>query len=1388
MNGQVLAAPPLAGARPYLLTSNADDRPRWREGERLHHVFETTCDANPDGIAVETLSGGLSFAQIEARANQLARYLLTRGLIPGDVVALLFDRSAESYIAMLAVLKIGAAYVPLDPGFPADRIAYIGEDAGVRAVLTMGDFACLGASAAEMLIALDRDSAEIAQMPPTRLTGVPFSSELAYIIYTSGSTGRPKGVAIDHAMIVNFVRVAEECYGYQPGDRVYQGLTLAFDFSVEEIWVPLLAGATLVPNQSGASLVGEDLYDFLKEKRISALCCVPTLLATVEPTLPDLRLIIVSGEACPADLAARWHQRGRVLLNAYGPTETTVTATIARLMPDTPITIGAPLPTYSVAILKPDTAEVLPQGEVGEIAIAGIGVSRGYIGRDDLTAAVFIKDIFGMPENASGRVYRSGDLGRIDDQGRIVYMGRIDTQVKIRGYRIELDEIETVMLQVAGVRQAVVTTYTPEGQETELAAYFTGTITAEKLAGELRRKLPPFMVPAFFEKLAAIPMLPSDKADRKALPAPSGRRLVQEATEYEAPLAGKEADMAEILGGLLKVERVSATADFFLELGANSLLMARFAAQLRKSGLAKGIAIKDLYQHSSLRDLSAHLAHSDDQTTPFKRDVQVHKPTLLQYWGTGVFQLLAVFSYLWLGSWVTIHGISWTFNAETVLTTYLHACAVALGGFLLFSLLPIVVKWLLVGRWTPQSFPLWSWAYCRFWLVKSLIRTSPIGLMPGTPLYNLHLRLLGADVAWTAMIQSAAPVATDLFHAGKDAVIGRDVLASGYVARDGYMHIGSVHVGDRAFVGDGSVLEINTCLPNDAELGHASALAEGQSLEAGRSYYGNPVQPAKGFFRTLSNHPISATRRVLHALSAVVAVVCIFGPMPVLLYHYIMPDQARLPSEGAPVSVIPVDTLIVIEEIVLGAGALFFAGTLLLIMMMLVVPRLSFAFLQEGRSYPLYGVRHYLLNVTRVWSNSKFICGLFGDSYFAVPWLRAVGYRFPDAVNTGTNFGMEQKHDVPFLYEFGSGTMVSDGLMAANAEYSAGQFRLGAVRFGKNSFLGNALFATPEMALGDDVLLGTKVHIPIHGRKRTGVGLLGSPEFEIPRSVQRDMTFEQYDDPVVRAERLRAKTRYNLVSMAYYLALGWSRLAIAGLIAHFLMFYLGLWSAGGLALTTMAIFVVGALWGGVVERLFVRYALHMKERVCSIYDDYFWRHERYWKLSATTALTPFNGTPLKSLVWRIAGVSVGRCLYDDGVSISEKPLVRIGDHCTFNAGSALQGHSLEDGCFKSGPIEVGDQVTLGVNSFVHYSTTLEDRSTVQSDAFVLKGETLEAQTVWGGNPAKCESLQHHLALPQMLELTAAIPFPNGAGNSQVRPEVAARAGSNIASHAVSGAP
>ena len=310
-------------------------------------------------------------------------------------------------------------------------------------------------------------------------------------------------MAVEHPSIVNFVRVAAEMYGYQPDDRVYQGLTIAFDFSVEEIWVPWTVGATLVPKPPGGSLLGVDLHGFLTEHRVTAMCCVPTLLATMEDDLPALRFLLVSGEACPHDLIVRWHRRGRRFLNVYGPTEATVSATWAVADPDRPVTIGVPLPTYATVILDPDDpGRALPHGEVGEIGIAGVGLARGYVNRDDLTAAAFVPDFLGVPGNVSGRIYRTGDLGRFTADGEIEYLGRIDLQVKIRGYRIELTEIESVLLQVTGIAQAVVDTYEPVPGTTELVGYYTLHTSAARpddnaLRAHLRERLLPYMVPAY---------------------------------------------------------------------------------------------------------------------------------------------------------------------------------------------------------------------------------------------------------------------------------------------------------------------------------------------------------------------------------------------------------------------------------------------------------------------------------------------------------------------------------------------------------------------------------------------------------------------------------------------------------------------------------------------------------------------------------------------------------------------------------------------------------------------------------------------------------------------------------------------------------------------------
>ena len=414
-----------------LVDTRHDNAIRWQAGERLQHLFEQRCDeihaGNGPHEAVITEGATYSFRDLDNRANQVARFLIEQGIKSGDRVALMFDKGVHAYVALLAVLKVNAAYVPLDAGFPNERIGFILQDAGVSAIVTMSAFREKLTSFAATQVFLDAAERMIAEKSAARLAAhevMPPKDELAYVIYTSGTTGRPKGVAIEHASICNFVRVAAEVYGMRQGDRCYQGMTIAFDFSVEELWVPLIAGAALVPGKAGASLVGGDLADYLESNRVTVMCCVPTLLATIERDLPELRILLVSGEACPQNLVTRWHRSGRTMLNAYGPTEATVTATLTELYPDKPVTIGGPLPTYTIVILDPDKDEAVEKGGSGEIGIAGIALAAGYLNRDDLTQKKFIPDFLNIANNPSKRIYRTGDLGRINDQDEVEFHGR----------------------------------------------------------------------------------------------------------------------------------------------------------------------------------------------------------------------------------------------------------------------------------------------------------------------------------------------------------------------------------------------------------------------------------------------------------------------------------------------------------------------------------------------------------------------------------------------------------------------------------------------------------------------------------------------------------------------------------------------------------------------------------------------------------------------------------------------------------------------------------------------------------------------------------------------------------------------------------------------------
>jgi non-ribosomal peptide synthetase-like protein len=1383
------AAAPVPGRPParILVDGAHAQHLRWCSGERLEHLFEQRCtQGSAERVCVDAPGAALTYAEVDARANQLARHLLMRGIGSGDRVALLFDDPVPAYVAVLAVLKAGAAFVPLDPGLPADRIAYIVSDAAVTAVLSLahlrGHLARVGAE----VVAVDDLAQDIGAESRARVSDGergPVLDELAYIIYTSGSTGRPKGVAVEHRSIVNFVRVAAEVYGYRPDDRVYQGLTIAFDFSFEEIWVPWAVGATLVPKPAGGSLLGVDLHDFLTEHRVTAMCCVPTLLATVEDDLPALRFLLVSGEACPHDLIVRWHRPGRRFLNVYGPTEATVSTTWAVADPDRPVTIGVPLPTYSTVILDPDDpGSALPHGEVGEIGIAGVGLAKGYLNRDDLTATAFVPDLLGVPGNVSGRIYRTGDLGRVTADGEIEYLGRIDLQVKIRGYRIELTEIESVLLQVPGIAQAVVDTHEPVPGTTELVGYFSLRTGAARpgddaLRAHLRERLPAYMVPAYLEHLPIIPMTTSDKADRKALPPPTTRRTSDR--EFVAPCGRTECVLAEELAAMLGVDRVSAAAHFFDDLGANSLLLARFAARVRARTTLPPIAMRDMYLHPTVTALAA-LADAGVATVapvappacpPGTGTERARlRPSTAAHLLCGAAQLALFLVSVTVSSALMVVVLEWLRRAPTFVDLWQRSMVVSTATFGGYLVLSTAAKWLLVGRWTAGEFPLWGARYLRFWIVQRILRANPLAVFVGSPLYNLYLRCLGARVGGGAVVLTrAVPVCTDLLTIGPGAVVRKDAHLSGYRAVAGRIQTGPITIGADAVVGEKSVLDVGAVLGDRAQLGHASSLQSGQVVPDGESWHGSPAVQCDVDYRLVAPARCGRLRRFAYAVWQLANVLVLSVPLGLaLVLHFLerIPVLPRLVEPGTTTADDPAVHLQVLGYL----AAVFVAGIVAGLVFVATVPRLVHKGLREDAVHPLYGIRYWLYRIVARTTNSGYFCALFGDSSAILHYLRWVGYRFGrPLVQSGSNFGVAVRHENPYLSGVGSGTMVSDGLSFMNAEFSSTSFRLRRVEVGARNFLGNDIAYPAGARAGDNCLLATKVMVPIDGKLRRDVGLLGSPAFEIPRTVERDRAFDDLKGGRRHRRLLRAKNRHNTVTAVAFLL---AQLVTLNLVVVIGTATLDLYVDDGFWVVPPAV-LAGLVLSVSFQILLERAALSFRAlspRFCSIYDPYFWSHERFWKMSAGGFLGLFDGTPMKPVVWRLLGVRIGRRVFDDGSVIPEKTLVHIGDDVVLNAGSVLQAHSLEDGAFKSDHIVLGPGVTIGPRGFVHYGAVVHEGAVLDADAFLMKGQEVPAYTRWRGNPA-AETHDPPLAAP--VPVPVPVPVPTSGSRSVSRPTVIA---------------
>ncbi len=550
----------------------------------IHELFEAQVARTPEAVAVVSDGRTLSYGELDRRANQVAHALRKRGVGTDALVALCVNRSPGMIVALLGVLKAGGAYVPLDPEYPAERLAFMLKDCGAKLLITED---CLRTKLSPLPVTcevmyLDRDAEALAAEPQHAPRSKVDLSSLAYAIYTSGSTGQPKAALLTHRGLSNLAANESRLYGIGPHSRVLQFSSLSFDASLSEIAMALCSGATLYVEARDAILPGPDLEGYLEREKITVLSLTPSALAVLDPAAaPSVEQLIVGGESCPADLAARWAGRCR-FFNTYGPTEATIVATYIEYRDGTrPPNIGRPLPNVRVYLLD-RKLEPVPVGLPGELYIGGVGVARGYLNRPELTAERFLPDPFCGRRGAL--MYRSGDFARWRPDGQIEFIGRIDNQVKIRGYRIELGEIEAGIVQHPEVSQVVVIAREDTPGDKCLVAYVVAENPAADLADQLRAhlklSLPEYMVPSAFVTLDKLPLTPNGKVDHKALPPPE--RSASQQADYVAPRTLTEEALAAIWCKLLELEQVGVHDNFF-ELGGHSLMLVRLIGEIDRT-------------------------------------------------------------------------------------------------------------------------------------------------------------------------------------------------------------------------------------------------------------------------------------------------------------------------------------------------------------------------------------------------------------------------------------------------------------------------------------------------------------------------------------------------------------------------------------------------------------------------------------------------------------------------------------------------------------------------------------------------------------------------------------------------------------------------------------
>ncbi|MFJ8826944.1 Pls/PosA family non-ribosomal peptide synthetase [Streptomyces sp. NPDC102467] len=1266
---------------PAFFTAGGAAQPR-----TLLDVLDATVRSHADEPALDDGTRQLTYRALATEVEQLRRGLDAAGVGLGDRVGVRVPSGTnELYIAILAVVAAGAAYVPVDAEDPDERADLVFGEAEVRTVIGAGhDFT------------VDKP----ADVPAAR----PGPDDDAWIIFTSGSTGRPKGVAVSHRGAAAFVDaeaalfLIEEPIG--PGDRVMAGLSVAFDASCEEMWLAWRHGACLVPVPRSQVRGGADLGPWLVEQEITVVSTVPTLAALWEPeALGDVRLLIFGGEACPPELTQRLVTEGREVWNTYGPTEATVVACAALMTGEEPIRIGLPLNGWELVVVD-EAGRPVQMGESGQLVIGGAGLAR-YLDPEKDAEKYAPLESMGWQ-----RAYRSGDLVRAEPGG-LIFLGRGDEQIKLGGRRIELGEVDAALQALPGVAGAAAAVRTARGGNQLLVGYLVTQDGFDHAAavGRLRAELPAALVP-LLAPVEELPTRTSGKVDRNALPWPLPGLDNGAAVEQ---LYGTEAWLAEQWSETLGIPVTGALDDFFA-IGGTSMAAAQLTTRLRTR--YPSAAVIDIYERPVLRKLARRLEKSvqDDGAA------RTVAPVPLRTQAAQVGLLLPLF---------TLVGLRWTV-ALAALGNVLHHLGsypwapsaswwpIAVGALVLYSppgRLAIAAGGarLLLRGVEPGSHPRGGSVHLRLWTAERLAEYSGATSLTGSWLER-YARALGARVGADVDLHSLPPV-TGLLKLGRGCSVGTEVDLSGHWLDGDRLEIGAVKVGVGAAVGTRSILFPGARVGKRAEVTAGSAV-RGQ-IPTGQRWAG---APALKLGKAKRDWPTERPPRAVHWRA-------MYGVTGVALS--LLPVAAAVPALFVARGHVPAGAAL--GEAVRGAALALVPATLAFglayAVLILAGVRLLSLGLHTG-THPTHSrVGWQAWTVTQLMDLSRQILFPLYAGLVTPVWMRLLGMRVGRGAEVSTVLAL------PSLTTVGEGAFLADDTLTAPYELGGGWVRIGRAEIGRRAFLGNSGMTAPGRSVPDDGLIGVLSATPKKAKK--GSSYLGLPPVELPRAAAARDDSRTYAPPA-RLKLARALVEScRVVPVFCSAALVLLTVALlAAAAAH------GWWLA---ALLSGAVLLgAGAL--GALASVVAKWLLVGRHRTGEhpLWCGFVWRNEladTFVEMVAVPWLAgAVPGTPLLNLWLRGLGAHIGRGVWCESYWLPETDLVTLEPAVSVNRGCVLQTHLFHDRILRTDTVVIREGATLGPGGIVLPGSEIGARSTLGPASLVMAGESVPADTRWLGNP------------------------------------------------------